>query len=144
MSSILQRALSLLTGEEAQVKNEWLKVPKNRPLKSFTERELIKLESEIGAQLFGPVPKGRRREFFNLDPTTWIWHEEWMDDHRRLQSATTRYEIQEKGILKVQEGARYSYLEGVELENLRTAIHMYYERVCREIYKVDPDSGQRL
>lgn len=144
MSTILKRALSLLTGDEPSNGVDWLKMPKNRPLKQLTERELIKLESEIGSHLFGPIPKGRRREFFNLDPVTWIWHEEWMDDHRRLQSATTRYEIQDRGILKVQEGARYNYLEGAELENLKTAIHMYYERVCRDIYKVDPDSGQRL
>lgn len=144
MSSILKRAISLITGEEVDVNTDWLKMPKNRPLKQFTERELIKLESEIGAQLFGPIPAGRRREFFNLDPITWIWHEEWLDDHRRLQTATTRYEIQDKGILKVQDGARYSYLEGAELDNLRTAINMYYERVCREIYQVDPDSGARL
>ncbi len=144
MSSIFKRALSLLTGDDVDVNIDWLKMPKNRPLKQLTERELIKLESEIGARLFGPIPAGRRREFFNLDPTTWIWHEEWMDDHRRLQSVTTRYEVQERGILKVQDGARYSYLEGAELDNLQTAIHMYYERVCREIYKVDPDSGTPL
>lgn len=144
MSSIFQRALSLITGDDVSVNTDWLKMPKNRPLKRFTERELIKLESEIGAKLFGPIPAGRRREFFNLDPTTWIWHEEWMDDHRRLQSATTRYEVQDKGVLKVQDGARYSYLEGAELDNLITAIHMYYERVCREIYQVDPTSGKPL
>lgn len=141
MSSILKRALSLITGDDVDVNTDWLKMPKNRPLKQFTERELIKLESQIGAQLFGPIPTGRRREFFNLDPVTWIWHEEWLDDHRRLQTATTRYEIQEKGVLKVQDGARYTYLEGAELANLRTAIHMYYERVCRDIYKIDPDNG---
>lgn len=139
--SLFKRALSLITGEEVAVNTDWLKMPKNRPLKKFTERELIKLESEIGARLFGPIPAGRRREFFNLDPITWIWHEEWLDERRRLQSATTRYEIQDKGILKVQDGARYSYLEGAELDNLRTAIHMYYERVCRDIYKIDPDKG---
>ncbi len=144
MPSILSKALSLLTGSETKVNTDWLKMPKNRPFKTLTERELINLEAEIGAQLFGPVPKGRRREFFCLDAKTWLWHEEWFDDKKKLQSLTTRYEIQAEKILKVQDGARYSYVTGDELINLLTAINMYYERVMREIYQVDPDTGVRL
>ncbi len=144
MPTLLKKALSLLVGNEAETTAKWLKMPKNRPLKQFTERDLIKLESEIGAQLFGPLPKGRRREFFCLDEHTWIWHEEWIDETRKHCVATTRYEIQDQGILKVQEGARYSYLEGQELKNLTAAINMYYERVAREIYHVDPDTGEPL
>jgi hypothetical protein len=52
--------------------------------------------------------------------------------------------VHEKGILKVQEGARYDFLEGQELENLTLAAQMYYERVMREIYKRDPQTGQNL
>lgn len=144
MPTILQKALSLLTGDDKISDTAWLTVPKDRPLKSLTERDLIRMEAEIGSQLFGPVPKGRRREFFCLDESTWIWHEEWVDENRRLQTATTRYELQEKGILKVQEGARYSYVEGAELQHLTAAIQMYYERIMRQIYKIDPDTGQRL
>ncbi len=143
MPSILSKALSLLTGDE-KTNTDWLTVPKKRPLKQLTERDLIRLESEIGSQLFGPLPRGRRREFFCLDATTWIWHEEWVDENHKHQVATTRYEIQDNGILKVGEGAHYTYLEGEELKNLTAAIHMYYERVMRDIYKVDPDTGQRL
>ena len=52
---------------------------KDRPLKKLTERELIQLESEIGATIFGDKPDHVvRRTFFNLDKTTWIWHEEVM------------------------------------------------------------------
>ena len=58
--------------------------------------------------------------------------------------STTRYEIHDQGILKVQEGSRYSYLEGQELQNLDMAIRLYYERVAREIYKIDPDTGRPL
>lgn len=144
MPTMLKRALSLLVGDDIEQPAKWLKMPKKRPLKTFTEHDLIRLESEIGAQLFGKLPKGRRREFFCLDENTWIWHEEWIDDNHKHRVATTRYEIQEKGILKVMEGARYSYLEGEELTNLTTAITMYYERVAREIYKVDPDTGKPL
>ena len=138
MPSIFSKAVALLTGDETSV--DWLKMPKNRQLKTLTERELINLEAEIGATLFGPIPRGHRREFFCLDANTWIWHEEWMDDaSRRLQTATTRYEVQDNAILKVQEGAHYSYVEGQELENLTMAIRMYYERVAREIYRTEPE-----
>lgn len=138
MPSIFSKALSLLTGDETKVDTDWLKMPKNRALKSLTERDLIRLEAEIGARLFGPLPKGHRREFFCLDANTWIWHEEWVGDDRKLQTATTRYEVQDNAILKVQEGARYSYVEGQELENLTTAIRMYYEQVARDIYHAEP------
>lgn len=147
MSSVLGKALVLLTGEEYNIKAPRLPklgLPGKRKLKPLTERELIKLESEIGASLFGALPKGHRREFFCLDARTWIWYEEWFDAQHKHRTATTRYEIQDKGILKVMEGARYAYLEGQELENLIAAIHMYYERVSRELYRVDPDTGEYL
>ena len=145
MPNLLRKALSLLTGDDYSLKNEnWLKMPINRPHSSLTERELLSLESKIGATLFGPISKNGRREFFNLDEKTWIWYEEWQDESRNRRSATTRFEVQESGVMKVQEGARYSYLENPELENLRKAISLYYERVAREIYHIDPDSGQPL
>lgn len=144
MPTILQRALGLLTGDDYSIKNDWLTMPISRPMRAITERELLRLESDIGTTLFGPLPRDGRRQFFNLDPNTWIWYEEWMDERRNRQSATTRYEVQENGIMKVQEGARYSYLEGQELDNLRTAVSIYYERVAREVYHIDPDTGQPL
>lgn len=145
MPTIIQRALSLLTGDDYSIKHEqWLKMPLNRPTGRLTERELLRHESEIGASLFGPLAKNGRREFFNLDEKTWIWYEQWVDENRNQRSATTRYEVQENGVLKVQEGARYSYLEAQELDNLYQAITVYYERVAREIYRIDPDSGQPI
>lgn len=137
MTSILTKAIGLLTGDDTKANYDWLKMPKKRNFKHLTERELIRLEAEIGATLFGPLPRGHRREFFCLDATTWIWHEEWLDG-RELQIATTRYEVQDGGILKVQEGARYSYVEGKELDNLMLAVQTYYERVAREIYHTEP------
>jgi hypothetical protein len=141
MSDVFKKALSLLTGTPAK---ETLRVPKNRPFKKLTERELLSLESQIGASLFGAVPKGHRREFFCLDKDTWIWHEEWKDEKGAPKSTTTRYELHDNGILKVQEGAKYKYIEGEELRNLRVAIRMYYEQVARKIYKRDPQTGAPL
>lgn len=144
MPSVFKKALHLLIGADEPLLNEpgassIVKKPKKRPLKQLTERELIQLESEVGASLFGTIQPGRRREFFNLDPSTWIWYDESIDQttgHRK--SFTIRYEVHESGILKVQEGARYDFIEGQELENFVVAVQLYYERVQREIYHRAP------
>jgi hypothetical protein len=145
MPSIIKKALALLVGDDVDVK-ELLKIPKRvaqRPFQQLTERELLSLESEIGAQIFGPVPEGMRREFFCLDEHTWIWHEEKLDK-KKPEPRTIRYEVNERGVLKVQEGARYSYLEGDELKNFAIAIRMYYEQVARRVYQRDPATGHKL
>ena len=98
----------------------------------------------MGSKIFGPIEHGRRREFFCLDEQTWIWHEEWLDESRKLQTSTIRYEINEHGVLKVQEGARYSYLDGEELQNFSVAVRVYYEQVAREVYHRDPETGEKL
>lgn len=143
MASIFSKALSLITGDEI---SEPLKVPKKlaRPFKKLTERELIQLESEIGRTLFGPIPEGGRREFFNLDAKTWIWHEEYNDQAGIKQSMTTRYEVQGDKILKAQDGAHYSYLDEDELRNFAVAVQMYYEQVMRGVYHRDPATGQKF
>ena len=64
------------------------------------------------------------------------------DIHRR--EVTTRYELQPQGVLKVQPGPRYTYLEGVELDNFCQAVQAYYERVALHLYKVDPKTGEKL
>ncbi len=140
--SIFSKALSLLVGDPKDAIS--LKMPKVRPFKKLTERELIQLESEVGGALFGPIPEGYHRKFFNLDPKTWIWYEESIDANGTKRSMTTRYEVQQKGILKAQDGANYSYLEGDELRNFGVAVQMYYEQVMRGIYERDPQTGQKL
>jgi hypothetical protein len=144
MANILKKVVSLVVADNQELAQ--LRMPKNRkrPLKKLSERELLQLESEIGAKLFGEVPKGGRREFFCLDEKTWIWHEEWLDETGKRHQRTIRYEVHEKGVLKVQEGARYSFVEGDELQNLVTATTMYYEQVARQVYKRDPYTGQKL
>jgi len=117
---------------------------KKRPFKELTKRDLIQLESSIGAKLFGPVKPGNRREFFNEDPNNWIWYEEWVDSDKKRQSVTTRYEIHDDGIFKVQEGAPYQYIKGQELDNFVMAVQMYLERVARDIYKRDPRTGKPI
>jgi hypothetical protein len=117
---------------------------KVRPLHELTERELIQLESEIGREIFGAIPKGHRREFFNTDPRIWIWHEEWRDAEGKLCQLTTKYEIRDDGVWKVLPGPRYEKVLGEELNNLRAAVGIYFERVMREVYRRDPKTGKEL
>ena len=142
MGNILKKAFKLIFTDDPMT--PLLKVTKkDRPLNSLTERELIELESEIGRNIFGPAPANIvRREFFNLDKETWIWYEEIRNNDGTNTEMTTRYEVQPKGILKVQPGPRYNYLDGQELENFVMATKEYYERVARGLYKRDPQTGQ--
>jgi hypothetical protein len=112
--------------------------------RALTERELIEIESEIGRHIFGPIEEGHSREFFCLDEHTWVWHEEWMDETKKKQKRTTRFEIHQNGILKVRDGGHYQYLEDDELQNFGTAVRMYYEQVMRSIYRHDPYTGESL
>lgn len=132
---IFRKAITLLTGPEPS---------DQRPLKSLNEREIIELESEIGRYLFGPIPKGHRREFFCLDEHTWVWYEEWVDEHKKKLTRTTRYEVHQNGILKVSDGGHYEYLDEEELDNFGLAVRLYYEQVMRGIYKRDPYTGEVL
>ena len=141
--TVFKKALTLLVGDTNDI--SYLKMPKTSSTsKKVTERELIQLESNIGKELFGAVPAGHRREFFCLDEKTCVWYEEYKNEQGKMVSHTTRYEIQEDKVLKAQDGAKYSYLEGAELKNLLTAINMYYERVMQSVYRRDPDTGEAL
>ena len=118
--------------------------PRSNRRSKVTRRDLIEREAIIGGALFGPVPSGHRREFFRLDSSTWIWHEEWIDESGQRQVSSTRYEVHNNGILKAQDGNVYKFIEGEELRNLTLAIQLYYEKVSREIYGRDPVTGLML
>lgn len=141
---VLKKTFELLVGTE-DIRLPCFSIAKKKPQAARpTLRQLIQMESEIGGTLFGEVPRGHRREFFNLDDTTWIWHEEWTDHRGKHRTTTTRYEIHENGILKAQEGARYNFIEGQEFDNFVIATRLYYERVAREVYQSDPHTGKPL
>lgn len=110
----------------------------------MSERQLIQAESEIGQTLFGPVPKGSRREFFCLNDHTWIWHEEWLASDGKKNLRTTRYEVRDKEVIKVQDGEKRTYVTGAELQNLMQATTLYHDRVARGIYHRDPATGRKL
>ncbi len=95
---------------------------------------LIRSEAKIGGTLFGPVPKGGRREFFCLDKHTWVWHEEWVDANGQRKSKTTRYDIRPNAILKSQDNSHYQQVGPEEAKHLRDAANLYQQRVKNEVY----------
>ena len=98
------------------------------------ERSLMRREAQIGGRLFGPVPAGTRREFFCLDDSTWVWHEEWIDTKTgNRHMTTTRYDVRPDGILKSQNG-HYQTVSKQEAERLLQAAQEYQHRVTRELY----------
>lgn len=99
-------------------------------------RSLLKKEAEIGGQLFGPIPKGGRREFFCLDEHTWIWHEEWVGQDGQRRIRTTRYVVREDSIIKKQDNGEFHLVSLAEAENLLKATSAYQDRVSKEVYGV--------
>ncbi len=97
-------------------------------------RDLIRHEAKIGGNLFGPVPKGHRREFFCLDERTWVWHEEWTDTAGSQQVRTTRYDVRPNAILKAQDNQPYKMASREEVRNLYNATQLYRDRVKSELY----------
>ncbi len=130
--------ITALIGDVDDLSGLKFKLPTKKQAHVYSERELLDMESKIGAQLFGPVPAGRRREFFCLDEKNWIWYEEWKDETGKMQNTTVRYELHDNGVLKVQPGGRYSYLEGAELDNFMRATNAYYEQVMNAMYQQIP------
>ena len=98
-------------------------------------RDLIRKEAVIGGQLFGPIPKGGRREFFCLDRHTWIWHEEWTDQ-KGHHAVTTRYDIRPNGVFKAQDGQPYQPLTGQESQYFYKAAKLYSMRVKADLYGI--------
>jgi hypothetical protein len=92
-------------------------------------REILRKSAQIGGTVFGSIPKGVRREFFCLDPHTWIWHEEWTDEHKVHHVRTTRYDVRPHGIFKAQDGQPYQPLTSVELDNFYYATQAYTQAV---------------
>ncbi len=97
-------------------------------------RDLIRREAAIGGQLFGPIPKNGRREFFCLDEHTWVWHEEWTDDQGKYRAVTTRYDVRPQGVFKAQDGQPYRPLSRDEALHLRQAAILYNEKVRVAVY----------
>lgn len=112
------------------------KVKKHGQRKADLHRALLHYEARLGGELFGPIPKHGRREFFCLDERTWVWHEEWVDEKGKRQVMTTRYDVRPNGIVKSQGAHSYQAITEQEAENLYRAIKLYQQHVGTELRRI--------
>lgn len=112
------------------------KARKDEQRKADIYRSILHHEARLGGQLFGPIPKGVRREFFCLDEHTWVWHEEWKDANGKYQTVTTRYDVRPSGIVKSQGNHAYQALSMEEAANLHRAIRLYGQTVRPELHRM--------
>ncbi|MBR2993916.1 hypothetical protein IKF43_00785 [Candidatus Saccharibacteria bacterium] len=96
--------------------------------------DLINAESALGRTLFGPIPDGHQREFFESKKNVWIWHESWADQFGKLQQMTIRYEVRPTGVYKKPVGGSYKKIEGQELDNFCKAARSYLDLVKTKLY----------
>ena len=100
-------------------------------------RSLLHFGARLGGEVFGPIPKGHRREFFCLDERTWVWHEEWTDPStKKYHVVTTRYDIQPHSILKSQGDRSYQQLSAQEARNFYNAVKLYSDRFGQELQRI--------
>ena len=99
----------------------------------FTRDDLINAESELGKTIFGPIPDGHERAFFEQRKNVWIWHESWLEQGRRKDSMI-RFEVRPEGVFKRMDGGKSQVIVGAELENFRQALHAYLNLVEKELY----------
>ncbi len=98
---------------------------------------LINAESELGRTLFGPIPYGHQREFFEHKKNVWVWHDSWLDEKGGTQGITIRYEVRPAGVYKKYDGGTYTKIEGQELDNFRQAARMYLDLIKTHLYNND-------
>ena len=105
----------------------WGNLPKLLP-KKVTPESYLDAESDLGKQLFGPIPENTQREFFHsTSKNVWLWHE---------NGTTVRYEVRPHGVFKRIGSGSFKKLErGSELENFRLATHYYLSAVKSHLYK---------
>lgn len=113
-----------------------IQTQKREQRRADAHRALLHYEARLGGELFGPIPKGSRREFFCLDERTWVWHEEWTDAQGGRHVTTTRYDVRPNGIVKSQGNNSYQALTKEEAQNLYQAVHLYEQRVGAELKRL--------
>lgn len=100
----------------------------------FSYDELINAESALGRTIFGPIPAGHQREFFEYRKNVWIWHESYIDVNGIMQNMTVRYEVRPEGVFKRPGNGSYRKIEGAELDNFRKAARTYLNLVKTKLY----------
>ena len=127
----------LLTGKnntESMPFNAGYRGDPHRYSNKLSYDDLVNAESELGRTIFGPIPAGHQREFFEYRKNVWIWHESFMDASGALQDMTVRYEVRPEGVFKRLGQGGYDKIEGEELNNFRKAARMYLDLVKTKLY----------
>ena len=96
--------------------------------------ELLNAESALGRTIFGPIPEGHQREFFEYRKNIWIWHEKFIDLNGVMQEMTVRYEVRPNGVFKRPGNGNYHKIEGAELDNFRKAARIYLDLIKTRLY----------
>jgi hypothetical protein len=96
-------------------------------------RDLLRREAVIGGQMFGPLPKGASRQFFQLEKHTWVWVEQWTIKGQR-HTKTTKYLVKPAELLKSVNGGHYERTSLQEAKNFESAVHLYVESVDSKMY----------
>ena len=124
-------SLGKLLGLNLSPKYPFRKVKEPQKL---TYDDLINAEAELGRTIFGPIPNGHEREFFEAKKNVWIWHESYLDDSGILKEITVRYEVRPAGVYKKSAKGKYKKLAGDELDNFRKAAKVYLNLVKSKLY----------
>ncbi len=100
----------------------------------FSYEDLVNAESAYGRTIFGPIPEGHQREFFEYRKNVWIWHESFLDNNGIVQNMTVRYEVRPDGVFKKPGNEAYRKINGSELENFRNAARTYLNLIKTNLY----------
>lgn len=106
-------------------------VPRRSSLRTIDDK--INAESELGRTIFGPIPAGHQREFFEHRKNLWIWHESWSEFGNRRE-VTMRYEVRPNGVFKRVNNLPYVKVSGEELDNFRAATKTYLDLIKTKLY----------
>ena len=80
-----------------------------KPIKTLEDQ--INAESELGRTIFGTIPAGHQREFFEHRKNLWIWHESWIECGQPKE-ITIRYEVRPNCVFKKSNGSAYYKITG--------------------------------
>ena len=122
----------------SKVKKLVRRVRKQTPGPRYSNRisydELVNIESDWGGTLFGPIPRGHQRKFFEHKKNVWIWYESWFGKGGTPEEMMVRYEVRPAGVFKRVQGQKYEKISGVELESFRMAARNYLTLIKKKLY----------
>lgn len=108
--------------------------------------DLMQLESEVGAEIFGKNSDIGYVKFFNENRDHWFLYHEKKSQNGLIDAHTIHYEIQPNGILKTcdKTGPMFEYVCGQELNDFLAATDIYESLVFSKIYnKNTTDSSKK-